>query len=148
MNNKSFYNKGTFLCIYLLKNNYKRFFQHVDTSDLDYRFNCKKAEGSTIDDIYDGQMYRSIANGVLVKDKNAFSISFICDGVPIFHSSNFSIWPLQGVLNELPPNKRKQNVFLIGLWFGSGKPNIWNHLRMKWSNFQLLGLNGYEMASL
>ena len=68
-------------------------------------------------------MYRSIANGVLVKDKNAFSISFSCDGVPIFHSSNF-----QGVLNELPPNKRKQNVFLIGLWFGSGKPNIVNFL--------------------
>ena len=120
--------QGNFFIYLPLEKQLQTFFQHVDTSDLEYRFNCKKAEGSTIDDIYDGQMYRSIANGVLVKDKNAFSISFSCDGVPIFHSSNFSIWPLQGVLNELPPNKRKQNVFLIVLWFGSGKPNIVNFL--------------------
>ena len=51
---------------------------YVDTSDLEYRFNRKKAEGSTLN-IYDGQMHWSIANGVLVKDKNAFSISFSCD---------------------------------------------------------------------
>ena len=54
--------------------------------------------------------------------KNALSISFNCDGVPVFRSSNYSIWPLQGILNELPFKQRKENVFLIGLWFGNIKP--------------------------
>lgn len=93
------------------------------SSDLDYRFNREKNDNS-IDDIYDGQMYQSLGNGALTTDRNAMSMSFSCDGVPVFRSSNFSIWPLQGILNELPPKKRKQNVFLIGLWFGSGKPSI------------------------
>lgn len=57
-----------------------------------------------------------------MSDPNALSVSFYCDGVPIFKSSNFGIWPLQGILNELPPKQRKENIFLIGLWFGTGKP--------------------------
>ena len=53
--------QGNFFIYLPLEKQLQTFFQHVDTSDLEYRFNRKKAEGSTIDDIYDGQMYRSIA---------------------------------------------------------------------------------------
>lgn len=88
--------------------------------DLSYRFDRHKMADDTIEDIFDGQMYKSVGNGALIDDPNAMSISFSCDGVPIFRSSNYSIWPLQGMLNELPPKQRKSNIFLVGLWFGVG----------------------------
>ena len=65
-----------------------------------------------------------MAGRIMMSDPNALSIAFNCDGVLIFKSSEFGIWPLQGILNELPPKQRKENVFLIGLWFGNGKPSM------------------------
>ena len=44
-----------------------------------------------------------------------------CDGVPVFKSSQYGIWPLQGMVNELPYHVRKENVLLFGLWFGTKK---------------------------
>ena len=46
--------QGNFFIYLSLEKQLQTFFQHVDTSDLEHRFNRKKAEGSTIDDIYDG----------------------------------------------------------------------------------------------
>ena len=89
---------------------------------LNHRFNRSKQNQDNIEDIYDGEMYKQISDGKLMADPNALSVSFNCDGVPVFKSSNFSIWPLQGILNELPMKERRENVFLIGLWFGSVKP--------------------------
>ena len=128
--------KGNFFLYLSIEKQLKHFVQKHDISkDLEHRFNREK-DNDVISDIYDGQMYKSLGNGILTSDRNAMSLSFSCDGVPVFESSNFSIWPLQGMLNELPPQKRKQNIFLIGLWFGSSKPNIllrniWNHLLVK-----------------
>ena len=34
------------------------------------------------------------------------------------NSSNFSIWPLQAFVNELPPHLQGKNILLLGLWFG------------------------------
>ena len=120
----------------------KHFVQKHDISkDLEHRFNREK-DNDVISDIYDGQMYKSLGNGILTSDRNAMSLSFSCDGVPVFESSNFSIWPLQGMLNELPPQKRKQNIFLIGLWFGSSKPNILEYLEPFTSEMRRLGSVG------
>lgn len=93
-----------------------------DTLNLAYRFTRNKISSSAIEDIFDGQLYKYMVGGLLMSDPNALSVSFYCDGVPIFKSSNFGIWPLQEILNELPPKQRKENIFLIGLWFGTGKP--------------------------
>ena len=45
----------------------------------------------------------------------------LTDGIPVFKSSKFSVWPLYLVINELPLNKClcSSNVILAGLWFGS-----------------------------
>jgi hypothetical protein len=100
-----------------------------DTLNLAYRFTRKKISSSAIEDIFDGELYKSMVGGLLMSDPNALSVSFNCDGVPIFKSSNFGIWPLQGILNELPPKQRKENIFLIGLWFGTGKPVMTTFLK-------------------
>ena len=92
--------------------------------NLNYRFSRVKECPTSIEDIFDGQIYKTMANGTLDSDPNALSITFNCDGVPIFKSSNFGIWPLQGIINELPPKERYENILLIGLWFGTGKPTM------------------------
>ena len=142
---KELLEQGNFFIYLPLEQQLKEFFQCKDpSSDLDYRFDREKASPDSIEDIYDGQMYQSIANGALTTDRNSFSVSFSCDGVPIFRSSNFSIWPLQGVLNELPPKMRKQNVFLIGLWFGIGKPCMMQFLEPFTQELRKLSTTGMK----
>ena len=53
---------------------------------------------------------------------NDMSVTWTTDGIPVFKSSTYSIWPLQCIINELPPHLRSQNVLLTGLWFGNKKP--------------------------
>lgn len=45
----------------------------------------------------------------------AYSLTLNCDGVPVFKSSLYGIWPLYGIVNELPYPVRKENVLLFGL---------------------------------
>lgn len=47
------------------------------------------------------------------------------DGISIFKSSRYSIWPFYLVINELPYQERfkMENLILIGLWSGHGKPD-------------------------
>ena len=92
-----------------------------DTLNLAYRFTRNKISSSAIEDIFDGQMYKSMVGGLLMTDPNALSVAFNCDGVPIFKSSNFGIWPLQGILNELPPQQRKENDKELSMICSTGK---------------------------
>ena len=54
---------------------------------------------------------------------NDITLSWNTDGNPVFNSSNYSIWPLQASLNELPAHLRNKHILLLGLWFGQ-KPNM------------------------
>lgn len=64
----------------------------------------------------------------LVKEQNLgkedLTLMWNCDGLPIFKSSNYSIWPLQFTVNELTPKQRKENVMIAALWFGLRKPRM------------------------
>lgn len=70
----------------------------------------------TFRDIFDGELYKKNYNNMTV------SINFSLDGTPIFESSNFSIYPILCLLNELPVDERRKNIMLVSLWFGKGKP--------------------------
>ncbi len=84
-------------------------------------------------------------NGIPTFDKDAMSLSFSCDGVPVFQSSNSSIWPLQGMVNELPLPPPKKS----GLWFGSSEPSILEFLEPFTGEIRKLGLrNGVEVCSM
>ena len=54
---------------------------------------------------------------------NDITLSWNTDGIPVFNSSNYSIWPLQASLNELPAHLRNKHILLLGLWFGQ-MPNM------------------------
>lgn len=97
------------------------FFEQIST----HRFNRRKRKPENIEDVYDGNQYKKHFdnNGFL---SNPSNISFVwnTDGVPVFHSSKFGIWPLYLAVNELPYCQRftKENMILAGLWFGDLKP--------------------------
>lgn len=75
------------------------------------------------------------------------SLLWNVDGVPIFKSSNYSIWPLYFVVNELPYElrMRRQNVLLGGLWFGDSKPNMHTFLQPIVKVLSRLELHGTQV---
>lgn len=65
--------------------------------------------------------------------------------MPVFKSSLHSIWPLQGIVNELPYPVCKENVLLFGLWFGSKKPNVNTFLNPFTQECQKLSTVGFTL---
>ena len=59
-----------------------------------------------LNDIYDGEGYKESSN--LLSASSCLNISFTLnyDGAPKFKSSNTQIWPVQLIINELPPLAR------------------------------------------
>ena len=66
---------------------------------------------SVIKDIIDGEEYRKQCQpGGFLADPNNFSLIFNTDGIPLFKSSGFGIWPVYLTVNELPPCKRYSSL--------------------------------------
>jgi len=82
---------------------------------------CNSTDDSLLTDFTDGAEYKR-------KHGAGFpaSLSLTCnvDGVPVFKSSNTSMWPVFYVVNDLPFSLRRDNVLLHGLWSGAGKPKM------------------------
>ena len=82
---------------------------------LQYRFTGKKKHESNIEDIFDGQLYlKHFAKDGFFRQTSAdqkqkeipLSLQINTDGVALFNSSKFSIWPVYCLINELPPKCR------------------------------------------
>lgn len=102
---------------------------------LDYRFNREKKNADNIEDIYDGQLYKSLSEpGKILSYKQNFSYSFNTDGCEFSASSNKSAWPVYGKLNELPLKLRNQHMFLIGIFVDDCKPSMNTFFQPKWKN--------------
>ena len=94
-----------------------------------------------IRDIYDGRMYRELEKSS--RSKSTYSINWNTDGIPTHASSNSSVWPLLVTLNELPVDKRRQNVLLGGIWFGRAKPQMSTFLKPFVSEINILAREGF-----
>jgi len=83
----------------------------------------KKSTGSITSNC-DGALYNETSlTGFLSCNANC-SLSWSCDGVPVFKSSNYAIWPLFCAINELPLSERRRYIILAALWFGNTKPRM------------------------
>lgn len=104
----------------------KGFFETVSS----YRYTRKKQVQNNYEDIYDGSVYKKLEESFL-SDKNNISFMWYTDGIPLFKSSAFAIWPVYLAINELPYKERfkKENIILAGLWFGNKKPVPYLFLR-------------------
>lgn len=83
----------------------------------------KTHASDNISDVTHGRMYQNLVKEGHLKSDD-LTLSWNCDGIPIFNSSNYSLWPLQFTINELPFAQRKENVMVSAIWFGSQKPRI------------------------
>ena len=54
------------------------------------------------------------------------SFQWNTDGVPLFRSSSYSMWPMYFKINKLPQRMRNglNNKILAGVWFGTTKPSV------------------------
>lgn len=99
------------------------FGQKLFVDSIQHRFKRKKANPNSLNDIYDGQLYKEqVENNGFLSDRFPYNISLLwnTDGIPIFKSTAISLWPVMFTINELPINMRfrKQYVLIGGLWFG------------------------------
>lgn len=82
---------------------------------LRHRFERVKRAERSIEDVYDGSLYQSKCgpDGLLSQPYN-LSLKLNTDGVAIFQSSQFGVWPLFLLVNELPPSLRyvRENIFV------------------------------------
>ncbi|XP_074647456.1 uncharacterized protein LOC141903260 [Tubulanus polymorphus] len=83
------------------------------------RYKAEHTNNENHCDLIDGDLRKTIP---VLHQLDSISLLWNADGVPIFKSSKFSIWPIQCTINELPPKIRKKHVLLCGLWFGTEKP--------------------------
>ncbi|KAK3917576.1 Tyrosine--tRNA ligase [Frankliniella fusca] len=103
----------TFPVVPQLQKMYKRsdFMQN-----LQYKKTRVKKNPNNIEDIFDGEMYKEAEN--LMTNPTGITFTFNTDGVQIFKSNTYSLWPVYVVINELPPEKRflSENLIIVGLW--------------------------------
>jgi len=90
-----------------------------------------------LEDVYDGRIYKRLVKDGILQSGNNFSFIFNTDGVPIFKSSQVSIWPIYLIINELPYKKRMatENMLFSGLWFGETKSSMWTFLKPFYKSF-------------
>lgn len=117
--------------------------------NLQHRFNRKESNTGHISDVYDGALYKQhFSDGGFLTERNNISLLGNTDGVSIFKSSAFSVWPVYVVINELPPNLRfrRENRILCGLWLGKAKPNFTTFFKPFTEEIWKLCTEGFPVA--
>ena len=77
-----------------------------------------KKNNANYEDIYDGRLYRShFENGGFLSNPHNISFMWYSDGMAVFKSSKFSIWPIYLVINELNYKERvkRQHIILAAI---------------------------------
>ena len=115
----------------------------VDQLDYKFKHEVEKQEKGTdenIEDIIDGENFkRFFGKGGFLRNRYHLAFQMNTDGVALFKSSTFSIWPVYLIICDLPPRiryTRKYRIF-AGLWFGYTKPvfsTLCSHLLKQCSN--------------
>lgn len=87
--------------------------------------NERQHEIDHIKDIYDGNVYREFVNSLSEEDQHNYATAiFNTDGAPKFKCSQYSIWPIYLMVNELPAQERLNNLMTCGLWFSKKKTEM------------------------
>jgi len=129
-----------------LESQIKKLFQHREFYDgLSYPFTRKKTSVDSIDDFIEGEIYQKYAT--FFSEFGNVSISWNTDGIPIFKSSKFSVWPILIKFNSLPPHLREKYVLLIGLHFGEFKPYFNLFLKILADNLNRYYREGFQVLT-
>ena len=101
-------------------------------------FSPKCNDPSIISDVTSGRLYKKMLSQT--NGQKVISFCWNTDGVSIFKSSNYNIWPFYITVNELSEHLRFQdpNMLLAGLWFGPKKPLMQTYLQPIFDNLAKL----------
>ena len=120
--------KDRLIQLYLGEEKYIFTFSSIKLLDNDNFFrypSTRKVNSSYMTDIHDGQVFAELMKdgGVLSASGNT-GLILSADGVPIFKSSQGSLWPVYLSVTSLPPEKRMlmNNIIIAALWHGPTKP--------------------------
>lgn len=88
------------------------------------RYRDRKKMEKVISDVHDGEICKKINTSW----PDSMNLTFVMntDGAQIFESSTKSLWPVLLYQNFLPPRIRflPDQILVVALFFGSGKPNM------------------------
>lgn len=113
---------GSYFLYFDIKAQLEAVLKNYEVSQNLYSNLNRRNEGILSDgfkEITDGEMYK----GLRLTGFD-FSCIFNTDGVPVFKSSKFSIWPILISIIELDFTLRKRNILTLALWFGNSKPKF------------------------
>lgn len=74
-------------------------------------------------DVNNGSYYDTLCHKGIIK-KTDVTLQFNTDGVSLFQSSTYSLWPILLSINNLPQTLKRKYLLLCGLWFNKEKPDI------------------------
>lgn len=92
-------------------------------ADLHENLNKLQQPDEQITDVTSAECYKRLRKARNLS-KDDLTLLINTDGSPVWKSSKTSIWPLQFIVNELPPKVRFKHPILAGLWFGKKHPNM------------------------
>ena len=118
--------------------------------DLQHRFQRQKLQPDNIEDVYDGKLYQAhMQPGKFLTHPCNVSFEWNTNGVPLFHSSKYGMWPLYLKINELPPMKRNclSNKILAAIWLGNSKPAVNTFFKLIYDTLHKLFNEGITVNS-
>ncbi|KAE8737297.1 hypothetical protein FOCC_FOCC017241 [Frankliniella occidentalis] len=115
------------------------------TNLLSYRHHRSKTCSENYEDIYDGEVYKSFAANMGPLD---ISCMWNTDGISLYSSSSFQVWPFYFSINELPPHLRhkEENILLGGIAFGYEKPHPNLLMKPIYDEVKLLQTKGIDVV--
>ena len=75
---------------------------HTYQSIKDMKATIELQDSSTISDIFDGLLYKAVMVPCDADNTLKLTLVLNTDGVAVFKSTDFSVWPLLLMINELP----------------------------------------------
>ena len=112
-------------------------------------FERKDSGSMVLTDITDGAAYRMMMGDGLFLDKTKHNLTaiFNTNGVNLYSSSKIELWPIFLAINELSPTQRfsRNNIILLGLWQGKGKPPFNAFLQIFTEEMNTLYSEGVEV---
>ncbi|XP_064460959.1 uncharacterized protein LOC135370941 isoform X2 [Ornithodoros turicata] len=91
--------------------------------DLHRNLRTASSAQSIITDMTSAAGYKALREKVGLRESD-LTLTVNTDGSPLFESSKTSVWPVQFVIDELPPRKRFSNCTLAGLWCSKSHPDM------------------------
>lgn len=111
---------------------------------LKYKSERVKMNVDGLEDIYDGRIYRNLEKERFFENNCNLSYTLNTDGCQPSDSTKLTVWPIYWMINELPPDLRRKNMILTGLWVAKSEPDMTMYLQPLVTQANKLSTQGFS----